>query len=104
MKRLYFCFNFCKKNKKQNIAVLENKRFGKGCFKPSEYMLYLNCFPLLNHGGQHYSALTFDFLSRFLNKSGWNVYFWVIVVKNRRGLLDHGTLKSAVSQENEFMK
>ena len=26
-------------------------------------------------------------------------YFWVIVVKNGRGLLGHGTLKSAVSQE-----
>ena len=27
-------------------------------------------------------------------------YFWVAVVKNRRGFLDHGTLKSAVSQES----
>ena len=25
--------------------------------------------------------------------------FWVVVVKNGRGLLDHGTVKSAVSQE-----
>ena len=31
-------------------------------------------------------------------------YFWVAVVKNGRGLLDHGTLKSAVSQENELIK
>ena len=28
-------------------------------------------------------------------------YFWVDVVKNGHGLLDHGTLKSAVSQESE---
>ena len=31
-------------------------------------------------------------------------YFWVAVVKNGRGLLDHGTLKSAVSQESELTK
>ena len=31
-------------------------------------------------------------------------YFWVAVVKNGHGLLDHGTLKSAVSQENELIK
>ena len=31
-------------------------------------------------------------------------YFWVIVVKNGRGLLDHRTLKSAVYQESEFIK
>ena len=31
-------------------------------------------------------------------------YFWVAVVKNGRGLLDHGTLKSAVSQESELIK
>ena len=30
--------------------------------------------------------------------------FWVVVVKNGRGLLDHGTLKSAVSQESELIK
>ena len=30
--------------------------------------------------------------------------FWVIAVKNGRGLLDHGALKSAVSQESELMK
>ena len=27
-------------------------------------------------------------------------WFWVAVVKNGRGLLDHGTLKSAVSQKS----
>ena len=31
-------------------------------------------------------------------------YFWVAVVKNGLGLLDHGTLKSAVSQESELIK
>ena len=31
-------------------------------------------------------------------------YFWVAVVKNRRGLLDHGPLKSAVSQDSELLK
>ena len=30
MKRLYFCFNFWKKNK-ENIALPENKKFGKSC-------------------------------------------------------------------------
>ena len=52
MKRLYFYFNFWKK--KQNIAVLENKKFGKGCFKPPEDMLYLKFFLLPNHSGCHY--------------------------------------------------
>ena len=31
-------------------------------------------------------------------------YFWVAVVKNERGLLDHGTLKSAVFQESELIR
>ena len=34
-------------------------------------------------------------------------YFWVAVVKNGRGLLDHGTLKSSVPQrlkESELIK
>ena len=31
-------------------------------------------------------------------------YFWVAVFKNGRGLLDHGTLKSEVSQESELIK
>ena len=43
-------------------------------------------------------------LSQFLNKSGWNICFWVVVVKNGRGVLDHGTLESAVSQESELIK
>ena len=30
-------------------------------------------------------------------------YFWVAVVKNGRGLSDHETLKSAVSQESDKM-
>ena len=30
--------------------------------------------------------------------------FWVTVVKNGCGLLDHGTLKSTVSQESELIK
>ena len=33
------------------------------------------------------------------------IYFWVAVVKNGGGLLDHGNLKSAVSpQESELIK
>ena len=31
-------------------------------------------------------------------------FFWVAVIKNGRGLSDHGTLKSAVSQESELIK
>ena len=31
-------------------------------------------------------------------------YFWVAVVKNGCGLLDHGTLKSAASREIELIK
>ena len=31
-------------------------------------------------------------------------YFWVTVVKNGHGLLDHRTLKSAVSQKSELIK
>ena len=31
-------------------------------------------------------------------------HFWMAVVKNGHGLLDHGTLKSAVSQESELIK
>ena len=31
-------------------------------------------------------------------------FFWVVVIKNGCGLLDHGTLKSAVSQESELIK
>ena len=30
-------------------------------------------------------------------------YFWVALVKNGCGLLDHGTLKSAVSQESDLI-
>ena len=44
MKRLCFCFNFWKKNYKENIALLENKKFGKGCFNLSEHILYLKFF------------------------------------------------------------
>ena len=31
-------------------------------------------------------------------------FFWVAVVKNGRGLLNHGPLKSDVSQESELIK
>ena len=67
-------------------------------------MLYLNFFPTAQPCWAALSDITFGFLSRFLNKSGWNVFFWVVVVKNGGGLLDHGTLKSAISQENELIK
>ena len=53
MKRLYFCFNFWKKNK-ENVALLENKKLGKGCFKPFEHILYLKFFSSPNHGGRNY--------------------------------------------------
>ena len=29
---------------KENIALLEDRKLGKGCFKPSEYILYLIFF------------------------------------------------------------
>ena len=32
------------------------------------------------------------------------ICFWVVVVRNGRGLLDNGTLKSAVSQESLLIK
>ena len=41
------------KKKKENIGLLENKKFGKDCFKPSEHILYLKFLPLPNHG-RHY--------------------------------------------------
>ena len=31
-------------------------------------------------------------------------YFWEVAVKNGRGPLDHGTFKSAVSQESQLIK
>ena len=49
MKRLYFCLNIWKKDK-EDIALLENKKVGKGCFKPSEHILCLNIFPPPSHG------------------------------------------------------
>ena len=32
------------------------------------------------------------------------ICFWVVVIKNRHALLDHGTQKSAASQEIELME
>ena len=93
MKRLYSCFNFWKKN----IVVFENKKFGKGCFKPSEHMLYLifpRC-PIMVGGVIRHSLSSFC--------PGY-AYLWVVVVKNVRGLLDHGALKPAVSQESDLIK
>ena len=52
-KRLYFCFNLWIKSKKK-LALLENKKFGKGCFNPSEHTLYLKIFPPPNRGRRHY--------------------------------------------------
>ena len=31
-------------------------------------------------------------------------FLWVAVVKNGRGLLDHGTLKATLCQQNELIK
>ena len=67
-------------------------------------MLYLNFFLAAQPCWAALLDITFGFLSRFLNKSGWNVFFWVVVVKNGSGLLDHETLKSAISQESELIK
>ena len=67
MKRLCFCFTFWKKTKK-NIDLLEKKSLEKAA--PFEHILYLHFFPPLNHGGRHYQAFPFEFLSRFLNKLG----------------------------------
>ena len=44
------------------------------------------------------------FCPGFLISQVWNVCFWVVVMKNVRVLSDHGTLKSAVSQEIELIK
>ena len=38
--KLHFCFNFCKKRHTEIIALLENKKFGKGCFKSSEHIYF----------------------------------------------------------------
>ena len=59
MKRLYFCFNFCGK-KKENIALLENKKFREGCFKPSAHSL-LNFQPgfLINQVGMSAVSMRF---------------------------------------------
>ena len=53
MNRQYFCFNFWKISI-ENIAFLENKKFKKGRFEPSELILYLTFFPPPNHDGRHY--------------------------------------------------
>ena len=52
MERLYFCFNG--KKTKGNIALLEKKQFGKGYFKPSEKILFVNFFQLPRHGCRRY--------------------------------------------------
>ena len=56
-KRLYFCFNFWKKKNKENIALCESKKFGKGCFKPSGHS-HSNFCPgfLINHVGMSEST------------------------------------------------
>ena len=36
---MYFRFNLWEKNE-ENIALVENKKFKKVCFKPSEHILY----------------------------------------------------------------
>ena len=45
---------------KENITLRENKKFEKGCAKPSEHILFLKIFPPPSHGGLHYSAMTFE--------------------------------------------
>ena len=42
--KIEFLFEFLRTKSKENIPVLENKKFGKGCLKLSEHILYLKCF------------------------------------------------------------
>ena len=55
--------------------VRDNKKSGKGCFKPSEHILYLKLFPPPIHCGQYYQAFSSELLSRFPNKSGWTACY-----------------------------
>ena len=42
--KIEFLFEFLRTKSKENIPVLENKKFGKGCLKLSEHILYLKGF------------------------------------------------------------
>ena len=42
--KIEFLFEFLRTKSKENIPVLENKKFRKGCLKLSEHTLYLQCF------------------------------------------------------------
>ena len=73
-------FQFLEK-KQRKLALLENKKFDKGCYEPSEHILYLIFF----HGSTMMAKLlgfTLNFLSQFLNKSGCNA--WMKVRKGGR--------------------
>ena len=37
--------------KQRKLALLENKKFDKGCYEPSEHILYSKFFSPLNYGG-----------------------------------------------------
>ena len=72
--KIEFLFEFLRTKSKENIPVLENKKFGKGCLKLSEHILYLKCFlsfkyvvgGIIKHSPSNFCP--------FLNKSGWNVW------------------------------
>ena len=102
MKRLYFCFNFWKKQIKYSCPWKQN--VWKRLFEATWAHLISNFFSATQPWWVALLDIHFRFFVPLLNKSGWNVCFWVVVVKNRCGLFDHGTLKSAVSQEKELIK
>ena len=63
------------------MAVLENKKFGKGCFKPYEHILYLIFFLLPNHGRQHnyfgQHSLSVFCPGFLINQVGTSVFGWL---------------------------
>ena len=63
MKRLSFCFNFWRK--KIKYSFLENKKFEKDYFKPSEDILHLKFFRrIIRHSRSNF----------YRGFEGWNVW------------------------------
>ena len=78
VKRLYSCFNIWKKQ--LNIAVLENKKFGKGCFKPSEHISYLIFVPFPNPtmvGGIITHSFSISCPGFLINQVGMSIFGWL---------------------------